>query len=124
MKVLLVVTVVAAVLAAALSGVRWLRVAQREHYLPGAVLRFARRWWDRDALHVIAATGAVAAAAGEGFVVGIGLVGAAVTAAGPLGLGLRGRTGRLRWTRRMMTVAAFAAAEYGTAVGVAAVLSA
>jgi UDP-N-acetylmuramoyl-tripeptide--D-alanyl-D-alanine ligase len=121
-KVLLVVTVVAAVLAAALSGVRWLRVAQREHYLPGAVLRFARRWWDRDALHVIAATGAVAAAAGEGFVVGIGLVGAAVTAAGPLGLGLRGRTGRLRWTRRMMTVAAFAAAEYGTAVGVAAAL--
>ena len=27
------------------AGMRWLRVAQREHYLAGSVLRFARRWW-------------------------------------------------------------------------------
>ena len=24
---------------------RWFRVAQREHYLPGSTTRFARRWW-------------------------------------------------------------------------------
>jgi UDP-N-acetylmuramoyl-tripeptide--D-alanyl-D-alanine ligase len=29
---------------AALNGVRWLRVAQREHYAPGRVTRFALRW--------------------------------------------------------------------------------
>jgi UDP-N-acetylmuramoyl-tripeptide--D-alanyl-D-alanine ligase len=29
---------------AALNGLRWLRVAQREHYLPGRVSRFALRW--------------------------------------------------------------------------------
>jgi hypothetical protein len=27
------------------AGLRWLRVAQREHYLPGEVTRFALRWW-------------------------------------------------------------------------------
>ena len=27
------------------AGLRWLRVAQREHYLPGAVATFAGRWW-------------------------------------------------------------------------------
>lgn len=30
---------------AALASIRWLRVAQREHYLPPAVSRFAWRWW-------------------------------------------------------------------------------
>jgi UDP-N-acetylmuramoyl-tripeptide--D-alanyl-D-alanine ligase len=30
---------------AALDSVRWLRVAQREHYIPGSVTRFAARWW-------------------------------------------------------------------------------
>ena len=28
-----------------LAYLRWLRVAQREHYLPGSTSRFARRWW-------------------------------------------------------------------------------
>ncbi len=33
------------VLSIALAGPRWLRVAQREHYLVDAVSRFALRWW-------------------------------------------------------------------------------
>jgi UDP-N-acetylmuramoyl-tripeptide--D-alanyl-D-alanine ligase len=57
-------------LVALLDGVRWLRVAQREHYLAGSVTRFAARWWR----------------------VGIGLP-------------LRGRTGKLVWTRRMRVLA-------------------
>ncbi|MBA2608650.1 MAG: hypothetical protein H0U92_06915, partial [Actinobacteria bacterium] len=55
---------------ALVDGVRWLRVAQREHYLSGSVTRFALRWrW-------------VA-----------------------LGLGVRGRTSKLAWTRRMRVLA-------------------
>ncbi len=27
------------------AGLRWLRIAQREHYLPPSVSRFAWRWW-------------------------------------------------------------------------------
>ncbi|HUR78753.1 MAG TPA: Mur ligase family protein [Acidimicrobiales bacterium] len=38
--------VVAALQILALAdAMRWLRVAQREHYLAGSVTRFARRWW-------------------------------------------------------------------------------
>ena len=29
----------------AAAGLRWLRVAQREHYLAGSTTRFAVRWW-------------------------------------------------------------------------------
>ena len=28
-----------------IADARWLRVAQREHYLPGTVSTFALRWW-------------------------------------------------------------------------------
>ena len=35
----------ACLLAAIPAGLRWLRVAQREHYLAGAVATFAGRWW-------------------------------------------------------------------------------
>ena len=38
-------SVAAAVAGAVLAGLRWMRVAQREHYLSGSVTRFAWRWW-------------------------------------------------------------------------------
>ncbi|HCB37285.1 MAG TPA: hypothetical protein DEP66_03525, partial [Acidimicrobiaceae bacterium] len=51
--------------AAVVSCGRWLRVAQREHYLAGWVSRFAWRWWRRDrvnlALLAVAAGGAAGA---------------------------------------------------------------
>ncbi len=34
------------------AGLRWLRVAQREHYLAGSVLRFAGRWWGSTPLNL------------------------------------------------------------------------
>lgn len=67
--------VVAAVLVvvAMVDALRWLRVAQREHYLAGSVTRFALRWkW-------------VA-----------------------IGLGVRGRTSKLAWTRRLRVLAVVA----------------
>jgi UDP-N-acetylmuramoyl-tripeptide--D-alanyl-D-alanine ligase len=97
-------TVVAA-LAALVAGLRWLRVAQREHYLTGSCLQAAGRWWRlRENLALLAVTavlGAGGLALGEtgGIVSAVAAVVAAT--AGPLGLGLRGRTSRLAWTRRL-----------------------
>jgi UDP-N-acetylmuramoyl-tripeptide--D-alanyl-D-alanine ligase len=119
---LLVATIALSAAGTALAGLRWLRVAQREHYLPGSVWRFVRRWWGRDRFHCAAALVAVVSVIAEGFVAGAGLLGALVAAGGPVGLGLRGRTGRLRWTRRLVTIAAVALAECGAVGGAAAAL--
>ena len=101
-----VLVVVAALAATGLAAVRWLRVAQREHYLPGAATRFAMRWWRlgiaNDLLWLVAVVGA-----GFSFTTpAAGLVPVAVVAVGPIGLGLRGRTAKLAWTRRLKTLAA------------------
>jgi len=88
------------------SGLRWLRVAQREHYLPGSAVRFAVRWWRSTAVNLVLSGLAVAAAVASLWwpVAGVGV--AAAVAAGPLGLSLRGRTSALNWTRRLRTLAA------------------
>lgn len=101
---------------------RWLRVLQREHYEPASTLRFWLRWtrprervrrrrapsvtlvlWVALTLSLVAAviTRRVAV-----FVVPSVLYGVFC----PWGLSLRGRTGALRWTRRLRTVSAVALA--------------
>jgi len=40
-----IIVVVLGIPATVATAARWLRVAQREHYLPGSVTRFALRWW-------------------------------------------------------------------------------
>jgi UDP-N-acetylmuramoyl-tripeptide--D-alanyl-D-alanine ligase len=99
-----VVAVVASVAALAPAGLRWLRVAQREHYLPEAS-RFALRWWTAEpanlALALIGLAGLVASARWPL----AALVPAAVAALGPLHLGIRGRSARLAFTRRLRTLA-------------------
>jgi UDP-N-acetylmuramoyl-tripeptide--D-alanyl-D-alanine ligase len=93
--------------AVCVGGLRWLRVAQREHYLPGAASRFALRWWLGDPLN---SGSVVAAAAGVALAwrwPATGLVTAVVVCAGPSGLGLRGRTSPLAWTRRLRTLTVF-----------------
>jgi UDP-N-acetylmuramoyl-tripeptide--D-alanyl-D-alanine ligase len=88
------------------AGLRWLRVAQREHYLGGSVTRFAWRWWRTTPANVALAAAVVAAAVASvrwplaGALVAVGV------AAGPIGLSLRGRTSALAWTRRLRTLAA------------------
>jgi hypothetical protein len=32
---------------------RWLRIAQREHYLPASVTRFAIRWWSAGQVNLL-----------------------------------------------------------------------
>ncbi len=102
-------TVAACAVAVVLSGVRWLRVAQREHYLAGSVSRFALRWWRSSPTNVAAGTVAVAAAVAAARVPPVALATGAVVAAGPWGLGLRGRTSKLAWTRRLRTLAVVSA---------------
>jgi UDP-N-acetylmuramoyl-tripeptide--D-alanyl-D-alanine ligase len=86
-----------------LGGVRWLRIAQREHYLP-AVSRFALRWWSASpvnrVLFLIGLVGLVAVwwTPAPGWL-------ALMHAVGPLGLGWRGKTSPLRWTPRMLRAA-------------------
>ncbi len=115
---LLDAAVVAACSAATVpAGLRWLRVAQREHYLPDAASRFALRWWRSSPLNL---AGVTAAAAGIVLCTRwptTALATAAVVAGGPLGLGIRGRTSPLTWTRRLRTLAAvWAALQVGAVV--------
>lgn len=106
--------VVALLVVAVVAGLRWLRIAQREHYLAGSVTRFAGRWWFSNPANV--ALGAVGAAAAVASVVepAAGFVAAVAAALGPLGLAVRGRTSPLAWTGRLRRL--------GAVVGVLAIL--
>ncbi len=94
------------VVASGLAGVRWLRVAQREHYLAGSVARFAVRWWVRIPLNAIGAVVAVAGVVVAARWAVAGIVTAVIVGGGPLGLSVRGRSSALAWTRRLRTLAA------------------
>ncbi len=94
--------------ALAVGSVRWLRVAQREHYLP-EVGRFAFRWWTLHWANRLLLV--VLVLSGIGTVVSPWLIlpAAVVLSFGPLGLSLRGRTSPLAWTGRLRRVAGFTA---------------
>ncbi|MCU1489390.1 MAG: Mur ligase middle domain protein [Acidimicrobiaceae bacterium] len=109
MTLLAALVLAAALVGAGCSGLRFLRVAQREHYLAGAASRFAYRWWTARPISLALAGIALVAAGLTGPFLWPGFVAAAVLVAGPPGLGLRGRTARLAWTRRCRTLAAVSA---------------
>ncbi len=98
------------VVAAGVTSVRWLRVAQREHYLAGSVTRFEARWFRARPANLVLGLVAVVLI-GAGVVVPLlWLPAAAALVAWPLGLGLRGHTSKLAWTRRLRTLAGVSAA--------------
>ncbi len=89
-------------------GTRWLRVAQREHYIPG---RCSWLWWLW--LKTSRSEAAVAGGAGAGILWGSGashnaVLGASAIlgAATPVRLPHRGRTSKLAWTPRLRRTAA------------------
>ncbi|MDA8271936.1 MAG: UDP-N-acetylmuramoyl-tripeptide--D-alanyl-D-alanine ligase [Actinomycetota bacterium] len=100
--------------AVVISSVRWLRVAQREHYIPGYTSRFALRWYS-DRYRVVNPILAVLAAIAGLVVVarpddllpaGIGFLAVlAATLVAPRGLSYRGSTSPLNYTRRLTTLA-------------------
>ena len=102
---LVVVGTVACALALFPAGARWLRVAQREHYLPGSVTRFAWRWWAHGPLAPAMAVVGLAAAAVAFAYPALSLLTAALVVVGPPLLRVRGRTSPLAFTRRLRLLA-------------------
>ena len=100
------------------AAVRWLRVGQREHYLPWSVSRFERRWLLSSVPNLAlgsATAGSVVATLWWPYA---SLVAFGGLLAWPIGLGLRGRTARLAWTARMKRLAGIAALPMAAAGGV------
>lgn len=97
------------VVALAVNGLRWLRVAQREHYLPGSVSLFFGRWLRLDraygAVMALVALAVLVSGVDPGW---LSTAVALVAIFGPVGLGYRGATSLLAWTDRIKKVAATA----------------
>lgn len=109
------VSIAVAVVAGVVALVRWLRVSQREHYLPGACRRTAHRWIERRppnlilaAMASLAAAGALAAALAQIDSITAAAVILAVVLAAifPWPMTVLGREVRLKFTRRARTLAA------------------
>ncbi len=86
------------------AGLRWLRVAQREHYLPGEATRFAVRWWGSSPLDIVLAVIALTGLVLSQLDLRWGLLVPAAQV-GPTGLSLKGRTSPLAWTDRLRRLA-------------------
>ncbi|MDE3064994.1 MAG: hypothetical protein KGJ36_04915, partial [Acidobacteriota bacterium] len=114
-------------LAVAAQLARWLRVLQREHYDPAAPGRFLARWsWPpvgparRSSTRrpvtlsevALVATAALVAAREDRAAAAVSVL---YGLACPVGLTIRGRSGALRWTRRLTLVAALSVALAGVA---------
>jgi len=98
----------ACVLAAIPAGLRWLRVAQREHYLAGSVATFAGRWWTSGPFNGVLFALMVVGLVGSWWIAWWAFL-VPVAQLGPIGLSVRGRTSPLAWTARLRRVAIVAA---------------
>lgn len=103
------VLAIACALAAIPAGLRWLRVAQREHYLSPAVTRFAVRWWTARPANWALIGLAVIGTVGAVWSVWLGFL-AAVAQIGPFGLSPRGVSSPLAWTPRLRRLCVVSAA--------------
>ena len=86
------------------AALRWLRVAQQEHYLAGSTTRFAWRWWRSSKTNVGLGLLSALALLGVWWRPVIGWLGLAALA-GPLGLAWRGRSSPLALTGRLRRLA-------------------
>jgi len=125
-----VVLALVALLAMVIADFRWLRVMQREHYIPGACLTVALRWARRrppnQVLAPVLGVAALLALAGRppAVAVGSGLLAAAGAASFPAAMPLLGREQRMVRTPRLCRLAASCALLEGllAALGTLAVL--
>ena len=97
------------------SALRWLRVAQREHYIAGWVSRLAALWltrrpinaWVSAAVVLLVTVSVVAVSLGQPVIAqGSALLAILTAAVLPLGLSVRGVSAPLNWTARLRRVAA------------------
>jgi UDP-N-acetylmuramoyl-tripeptide--D-alanyl-D-alanine ligase len=105
----------------ALGCLRWLRVAQREHYLAGTTVRFARRWWLATGVNRALAVAGAAGALASLWYPPAGFAALVVAGGAPIGLKLRGTTSPLAWTPRLRRLAGTSALLAGLVVGLVAV---
>ncbi|MDP7067929.1 MAG: UDP-N-acetylmuramoyl-tripeptide--D-alanyl-D-alanine ligase [Acidimicrobiales bacterium] len=99
------VYLISCAVSALVTSLRWFRVAQREHYLPLSATRFAARWWKTGKANPFLLLLAVSAAISAAWFPATSVITAVVAAVGPIGLGVKGRTSTLAWTRRLRTLA-------------------
>lgn len=81
-------------------GLRWLRVAQREHYIAGWVSRLAVLWYSRLPLNLAILGVALLLVIFSFFVPFVAVLALVVAAALPIGLSLKGTSAKLAWTPR------------------------
>jgi UDP-N-acetylmuramoyl-tripeptide--D-alanyl-D-alanine ligase len=98
--VLLAVSVALALAALVAGGLRWLRVAQREHYIAGWVGRMAGVWLLRRPINFAVLVVAIALWVAGMFLPTLTPLAIVVAALLPIGLGLRGTSAPLAWTPR------------------------
>lgn len=101
------VLVAACVVASVPAGLRWLRIAQREHYLAPAVSRFAGRWWMNGPINQFLLAVAAAGVIGGLYVPLLAFL-VPLSQVGPLGLSVKGTSSPLAWTSRLKRLAAAA----------------
>ncbi len=101
--------ILVAIAVAALMNLKWLRVAQRVHYLPGEVGRIQRLWFERRPIGVLWWAGAVVIAIvsfqgpeqlGLGALAWLAVVAPLLMVPTPWRLPLKGTTSALQWTAR------------------------
>ena len=114
------VAMAACIVALLPAGARWLRVAQREHYVPDAASRFAVRWWTVEPIDIALLAVALLAVVLSGLWPLAALATAAVAVVGPAHLAIRGRTSPLVFTRRLKLLAAVWLGVQAVVVGVGA----
>ena len=86
------------------AGLRWLRVGQREHYLPPSAMRFAWRWWSSGLANVLLLFVGIVGVLGSLWSVWFGFL-VALAQIGPLGLSIKGVSSPLAWTDRLKRLA-------------------
>ncbi len=107
----------ASLAAAVPAGLRWLRVAQREHYIPWEVSRFWMRWWRAGYVNRIIDNAAFLALFAVwldwrfGFLVPLSKV-------GPIGLSVRGVSSPLAWTPRLRRLAIVSGVLFAAVVAI------
>ena len=92
-----------------IAGIKWLRVIQREHYLPGSVVKIYRTWARSSTSNIVlgALPFVMAAVSVSLFDADLSLlIGALALGLFPIGMPIRGRTGPLAWTPRLRRLGA------------------
>jgi UDP-N-acetylmuramoyl-tripeptide--D-alanyl-D-alanine ligase len=105
---ILIVTIVLGALSATLGAARWLRVAQREHYIAPWTTRIALLWFRAIPASITFVLGALLFSV-AGYIgwlndsptAWFALVGPVTLSTIPIGLGIRGTSAKLAWTIRL-----------------------